>query len=90
MTGKKIKFLFHFVHMCFIKKTDCKICASSGSANALRTYKIKGVLYIFFEISRFRIVLFKILTEMESVFNWKDCDIKYVLERVTESCLKLG
>jgi len=27
---------------------------------------------------------------MESVFNWKDCDIKYVLERVTESCLKLG
>ena len=35
MTWKKMKFLFHFVHMCFIDKTDCKICVSDRSANAL-------------------------------------------------------
>jgi len=27
---------------------------------------------------------------MESAFNYKDCDIKYVLVRAPESCLKLG
>jgi len=26
---------------------------------------------------------------MESALNYKDCDIKYVLARVPESCLKL-
>ena len=46
MTGKKIKFLFPLVHMCFIKKTDCKTCVSNGSASALRTYKIKSVFLL--------------------------------------------
>jgi len=46
MTGKKIKFLFRFVHMCFIEKTDCKICVSDGSANALRNYKINSVFLL--------------------------------------------
>jgi len=27
---------------------------------------------------------------MDSAFNYKDCDIKYMLVRVLESCLKLG
>jgi len=27
---------------------------------------------------------------MESAFNYKDCDIKYVLVHIPESCLKLG
>ena len=35
----------------------------------------KSVLNILFEMSRFRIVLFKILTEMESALSYKDCDI---------------
>jgi len=30
------------------------------------------------------------LTEMESALNYKDCDIKYVLFRVPESCLNIG
>ena len=50
----------------------------------------KSVPNILFEISRFRIVQFKFLTEMESALNYKDSDIKYVVVRVPESCLKLG
>jgi len=41
------------------------------------------------EISRFRIVYFKILTEIESALNYKDCDIKYVFVGVPDGCLKL-
>jgi len=50
----------------------------------------KSVLNILFEISRFRIVQLKILTYMESALNYKDSDMKHVLVRVPESCLKLG
>ena len=50
----------------------------------------KNILNIFQEFSRFKVVQFKILTEMESAFNYKDSDIKYVLVRAPESCLKLG
>ena len=46
MAGKKIKFLFHFVHLRFIEKTDCKICVSNGSTSALRTYKMKNVFLL--------------------------------------------
>jgi len=46
MTGKKINFLFHFVHMCFIEKTDCKICVSNRSANALNVQKKASPPYI--------------------------------------------
>jgi len=33
--------------MRFIEKTDCKLCVSNGSVNALRTtYKIKSVFFL--------------------------------------------
>ena len=38
MTGKK-SFWFHFSHMRFIEKTDCKQFVSSGSVNTLSTSK---------------------------------------------------
>ena len=50
----------------------------------------KSVPNISFEISRFRIVLFKFLTDMESALNYKGSDIKYVFVRFSESCLKVG
>ena len=50
----------------------------------------KNVRNILFEISRFRIVQFIIVTEMESALNYKDSDTKYVYVCVPESCLKLG
>ena len=50
----------------------------------------QGVPNILFEISRFRIVQFIIVTEMESALNYKDSDTKYVYVCVPESCLKLG
>ena len=32
----------------------------------------------------------KILTEMKSALNYRDCDIKYVFVHVPESCLNIG
>jgi len=51
----------------------------------LRRYLcVNTVIKILSEISRFRIVQLKMLTEMESAFNYKDCDINYVLVGVSE------
>jgi len=49
-----------------------------------------GMLYILNKISRYRKVLLEILTDMESVWNTKDGDIKYVLAGCAENCVKLG
>jgi len=48
----------------------------------------KTVFNILYQISRFRIVQFKILTEMESELNYKGSDIKNVFVGVQEGCLK--
>jgi len=50
----------------------------------------KSVINILFEISRLRVVEFKIVTEMECALKYKQSDIKYMFVRVPESCLKLG
>jgi len=49
----------------------------------------KTALKLLFEISRIRIVYFKILTQMESARNCKDSDIKYVYVLAPKSRLKL-
>jgi len=37
---------FHYSHMGFVEKTDCKLSASYGSANALSTYKMKNIFLL--------------------------------------------
>jgi len=36
---------FHFSHIGFVEKTDCKLSVSNGSANFLRIYKMKTSSY---------------------------------------------
>jgi len=52
--------------------------------------RVMSMLYILYKISRSRKVLLEILTEMQSVWNTKDGDIKYVLVGCAENCVKLG
>jgi len=40
------KIQFHFSHMGFVEKTDCKLFVSNGSANALTTYKMKNIFLL--------------------------------------------
>jgi len=49
---------------------------------------VKNMLYILYKISRCWKVLLEILADMESVWNTKDGDIKYVFVGVVESCVK--
>jgi len=37
---------FHFSHIGFVEKTDCKLSVSNGSANFLRTYKMKNIFLL--------------------------------------------
>jgi len=37
---------FHFSHIGFVEKTDCKLSVSNGSANCLRTYKMKNIFLL--------------------------------------------
>jgi len=46
-TGKN-SFFFHFSHLRFIDKTDCKLSVSNGSVDALSTYKIKSIFHVRF------------------------------------------
>jgi len=47
------------------------------------------MLYILYKISRFRKVLLEMLTDMQSVWNTTDGDMKYVLVDCVESYVKL-
>jgi len=37
---------FHISHTGFVEKTDCKLSVSNGSANCLRTYKMKNIFLL--------------------------------------------
>ena len=37
---------FHFSHIGFVEKTDCKLSVSNGSANCLITYKMKNIFLL--------------------------------------------
>jgi len=37
---------FHFSHIGFVEKADCKLSANNGSANFLRTYKMKNIFLL--------------------------------------------
>jgi len=51
---------------------------------------VKSMLGILYKISWFQKVLLEVLRDMESVWNTKDGDIKYVFVGCAESCAKLG
>jgi len=42
---------FHFCHIGFVEKTGCKLSVSNGSANCLRTYKMKNI-FLFVGVGR--------------------------------------
>jgi len=52
--------------------------------------RVISMLHILCKISRSRKVLLEILTDMESVWNIKEGDVKYVFVGCAENCLKLG
>jgi len=79
------------VRACFGKffklgwKTGCQPRFLSQTLSVCKT-----VVNLLFEISRFWIVLFKIVTEIESALNYKVCNMKHMFVSVPKTCLILG